>query len=42
MSLLSRWYDMDGGIKLLVDDVWAAEDNKTSLLSVGMDIFDQL
>ena len=42
MSLLSRWYDMDGGIELLADDVWAAEDDKTSLLSVGLDIFDQL
>ena len=42
MSLLSRWDDMDGGIELLADDVWAAEDDKTGFLSVGVDIFDQL
>ena len=42
MSLLSRWDDMDGGIKLLAGDVWASEDDKTGFLSVGVDIFDQL
>ena len=42
MSLLSPWDDMDGGIGLLADDVWSAEDDKTSLLSVGVIILDQL
>ena len=38
MYLLSRWDDMDGGIELLAYDVWAAEDDKTGFLSVGVDI----
>ena len=42
MSLLSRWDDMDGGIELLADVVWADEDDKTGSLSVGVDIFDWL
>ena len=42
ISLLSRWDDMDVGIELLADDVWAAEDDKTGFLSVGVDIFDRL
>ena len=42
MSLLSSWDDMDVSVKLLVDDVWAAEYDKTGFLSVGVDIFDQL
>ena len=42
MSLISRWDDMDGGIELLADDIWAAEDDKTGVLSVGVDIFDRL
>ena len=42
MYLLSRWDDMDGGIELFADDVWAAEDDKTGFLSFGLDIFDQL
>ena len=29
-------------VELLVDDLWAAKDNKTVFLSVGVDIFDQL
>ena len=33
---------MDGGIELLVYDVWAAEDDKIGFLSVGVDIFDWL
>ena len=33
---------MDVRVKLLADDVWAAEDDKTGFLSVGVDIFDQL
>ena len=28
---------MDIPIKLLADDVWAAEDNKTGFLKVGVD-----
>ena len=42
MSLLSRWDDMDGGIELLADDVWAAEYDKAGFLSVGVDIFGRL
>ena len=42
MPLLSRWDDMGGGIELLADDVWAAEDDRTGLLIVGLDIFDRL
>ena len=33
---------MDVRAKLLADDVWAAEDDKTGFLSVGVDSFDQL
>ena len=33
---------MDVCVKLLVDGVWAAEDDKTGFLSVVVDIFDQL
>ena len=29
-------------VELLVDDVWAAEDDKTGILSVGVDIFYRL
>ena len=29
-------------VKVLAYDVWAAEEDKTGFLSVGMDIFDQL
>ena len=42
MSLLSSWDEMYVCAKLLADDVWAAEDDKIGLLSVGVDIFDQL
>ena len=42
MSLLSCWDDMDVAIGLLANDVWAAEDDKTGFLSVGVDIFDGL
>ena len=41
MYLLSCWDDMDGGIELIADDVWAAEDDKTGFLFVGVDIFNQ-
>ena len=33
---------MTGGIKLIADNVWSAEDDKTGFLSVGVDIFDLL
>ena len=42
MSLLSIWDEMDVRVKLLVDDVLAAEDDKKCLLSVEVDSFDQL
>ena len=42
MSSLSSWDDMDVPIKLIADDVWSAEDNKTDFLSVEVHIFDQL
>ena len=42
MSLLSRWDKMDVYVELLADDVWAAEDDITGSLSVGVDIFDGL
>ena len=32
---------MDVRVELPADYVWAAEDDKTSFLSVGVDIFDQ-
>ena len=31
---------MDGPVELLVDDAWAAEDDKTGFLGVGVDSFD--
>ena len=33
---------MDVCVKLLTGDVWAAEDDTTGFLSVGVDIFDRL
>ena len=42
ISLLSSWDDMDIFVELLTDDVWAAEDDKTSFLIVGVGRFDQL
>ena len=33
---------MNVSVKLLADDVWAAEENKTGFLSVGVDIIDRL
>ena len=42
ISLLSSWDYMDVGVELLADDVWAAEDDKTGFLSVGLDSFDRL
>ena len=42
LSLLSSWNEMDVCVKLLADDVWAAEDDKTGFLSFGVDSSDQL
>ena len=33
---------MDVPVELLAYNIWAAEDDKTCLLSAGVDIFDQL
>ena len=30
---------MDDGVELLADDAWAAKDDKTGFLNVGVDIF---
>ena len=38
MSLLSSWDEMDVGVELLADDLWASEDDKTGFLSIGVDI----
>ena len=38
MSLLSSWDEMDVPVKLLAGDVWAAEDDKTGFLVVGVGI----
>ena len=42
LYLCWSWWDIIVGVKLVVYDVWFAEDNITDLLSVGLDIFDQL
>ena len=42
MYLLSSWDEMDVRVKLLADDVWAAEDDTTGSLSIEVDIFDWL
>ena len=42
MSLLSSWDEMDIPVELHADDAWAAEDNKTCFLNVGVDCFGQL
>ena len=34
--LLSSWDEMDVPAKLIPDDTWAAEDDKTGFLNVGM------
>ena len=39
MSLLSSWYEMDFPVELLAYDLWAAENDKTGLLNVGVDSF---
>ena len=40
MFLLSSIYEIDVRVKLLSDDVWEAEDDKTGFLCVGVDSFD--
>ena len=40
--LLSSWDEMDVCVRLLADDVWAAEDVKTGFLIVGVDMFYRL
>ena len=42
MYLLSSWDEIDVPVELLAYNVWAAEDDKTGFLSVGVDIFDRL
>ena len=42
LSLSSSWYDIIVRVKVVVYDVWCAEDDNTGFLSVGVDIFDQL
>ena len=42
LSSFSNWDDIIVRVKLLVYDVWFAEDDKTGFLSVGVDIFDRL
>ena len=42
LSLCWSWWDIKVGVKLVVYDVWFAEDDNTGFLSVGLDIFDRL
>ena len=42
LSLCWSWWDIIVGVKVVVYDVWFAEDNNTGFLSVGLDIFDWL
>ena len=42
MYLSSSWEDMDVPVELLTHDVWAAENDITGLLNVGVDCFGQL
>ena len=42
MSLLSSWYEIDVCVELHADGLWEAEDDRTGLLSVVIDIFDRL
>ena len=39
MYLLSIWDEMDVPVKLLADDAWASEDDKTGFLNYGVDCF---
>ena len=42
ISLLSIIDEIDVRVKLLADNVWESEDDKTGFLSVGVDRFDIL
>ena len=42
MSLLSSWDEMDIPVELISDDAWAAEDDRTGFLNVGVDYFGRL
>ena len=42
LSPFSSWDDIIVRVKLLVYDVWFAEDDNTGFLSVVVDIFDRL
>ena len=42
LSLCWSWWDIIVEVKLVVYDVWFAEDDNTSFLIVGLHIFDQL
>ena len=42
MSLLSSLYDIYARVKLLADETWEAEYDKTDFFSVGVDSFDWL
>ena len=42
LFLCLSWYDIIVHVKLVVYDVWCAEDDNTSLLIVGVDIFNWL
>ena len=42
LSSFSSWDDIIVCDKLVVYDVWFAEDDNTGFLSVGVDIFDRL
>ena len=39
LSLLSSWDEIDVRVKLIADDVWEYEDDKTGFLRVGINIF---
>ena len=41
LSSFSSWDDIIVRVKLVVYDVWLAEDDNTGFLSVGVDIFDR-
>ena len=42
LSSFSSWDDIIVRVKLVVYDVWFAEDYKTGFLSVGVDIFESI
>ena len=42
VPLSSSLDEMDVPVELLTDDAWAAEDDQTGLLDIGLDYFGQL